>query len=57
MGSESKQKYDDTLFDRSEWTATKLIRDLKDKAYRQLGTSGTGNHFVEWGVLEVLAAG
>jgi tRNA-splicing ligase RtcB len=31
-----------------------LIRDLKDKAYRQLGTSGTGNHFVEWGVLEVL---
>lgn len=55
MGSESKQKYDDTLFDRSEWTATKLIRDLKDKAYRQLGTSGTGNHFVEWGVLEVLA--
>jgi tRNA-splicing ligase RtcB len=54
MGSESKQKYDDTLFDRSEWTATKLIRDLKDKAYRQLGTSGTGNHFVEWGVLEVL---
>ncbi|MBB6003671.1 RtcB family protein [Arcicella rosea] len=55
MGTESGKKFDDSLFDRSEWGAIKIIRDLKDKAYRQLGTSGTGNHFVEWGILEILA--
>lgn len=53
IGSESRKKFDDTLFERPEWTATKPIRELRDKAYRQLGTSGTGNHFVEWGELEV----
>jgi tRNA-splicing ligase RtcB len=53
MGSESKKHHDDTLFDRPEWDATKQIRGLKDKAYRQLGTSGTGNHFVEWGELTI----
>ncbi len=55
MGAESGRKFDSTLFDRPEWTATKVVRELKDKAYRQLGTSGTGNHFVEWGMLEILA--
>lgn len=55
IGCESNRRFDDSLFDRPEWRATKPIRDLRDKAYRQLGTSGTGNHFVEWGELEVLA--
>ncbi|RFZ90750.1 RtcB family protein [Mucilaginibacter conchicola] len=53
MGSESKAHHDTTLFDRADWGATKQIRALKDKAYRQLGTSGTGNHFVEWGELAI----
>lgn len=53
VGSESKAHHDDTLFDRPEWSANKQIRALKDRAYRQLGTSGTGNHFVEWGELTV----
>jgi tRNA-splicing ligase RtcB (3'-phosphate/5'-hydroxy nucleic acid ligase) len=56
IGSESGKKFDDTLFDRPEWNSLKIIKDLRDKAYRQLGTSGTGNHFVEWGILEVMAA-
>jgi tRNA-splicing ligase RtcB len=56
IGSESGKKFDDTLFDRPEWNSLKIIKDLRDKAYRQLGTSGTGNHFVEWGVLEVTSA-
>lgn len=46
----------DDLFDKSEWKATKLIKDLRAKAIAQVGTSGTGNHFVEWGILEVDAA-
>lgn len=53
IGGETAHKMDESVMDKAEWTATKVIRDLKDKAYRQLGTSGTGNHFVEWGLLEV----
>jgi tRNA-splicing ligase RtcB len=30
-----------------------LLRRLKQTAHDQLGTSGTGNHFVEWGVFEL----
>jgi tRNA-splicing ligase RtcB len=29
------------------------LRALRDKAWEQLGTSGSGNHFVEWGVLSL----
>ncbi len=45
----------DDVFDRPEWSATKIIRELKSKAQFQIGTSGTGNHFVEWGTLTILA--
>ncbi|MDA8021019.1 MAG: RtcB family protein [Thermoanaerobaculia bacterium] len=34
-----------------DWSFTPLVRELKDKAWAQLGTSGSGNHFVEFGVL------
>lgn len=53
LGSTTKEHHDTSLFDRPEWSATKAIRDLKDRAYHQLGTSGTGNHFAEWGILSV----
>lgn len=55
IGASTRRKFSEELFDRPEWEATKVIRDLKYKAYEQLGTSGTGNHFVEWGSLEVRA--
>jgi tRNA-splicing ligase RtcB len=53
VGATTKNHFDSSLFDREEWKATKLIRSLKDKAYAQLGTSGSGNHFVEWGSFTV----
>jgi tRNA-splicing ligase RtcB len=34
-----------------DWTVTRVTREFKDKAWAQLGTSGSGNHFVEFGVL------
>ncbi len=37
------------VLDDSDWKATPLLRSLQEKARRQLGTSGSGNHFVEWG--------
>jgi tRNA-splicing ligase RtcB len=41
------------VLDDDSWTATRLLRTLKDAAYSQLGTSGSGNHFVEWGVFDL----
>jgi tRNA-splicing ligase RtcB (3'-phosphate/5'-hydroxy nucleic acid ligase) len=35
------------------WKETRLLRGLRDIAALQLGTSGSGNHFVEWGVVEI----
>ncbi|MFZ4812993.1 MAG: RtcB family protein [Phototrophicaceae bacterium] len=42
------------VMDDPDWEATRQLAALKDKAYAQLGTSGSGNHFVEWGELEIL---
>jgi len=53
MGCTTKSYFDSSLFDSKTWGETKVIRSLKDKAYAQLGTSGTGNHFVEWGELTI----
>lgn len=35
----------------ADWTITRVTREKKDVAWKQLGTSGSGNHFVEWGTL------
>ena len=34
-----------------DWSITKITREKKDTAAQQIGTSGSGNHFVEWGFL------
>lgn len=39
-----------------DWQVSPVTARYKDKARSQLGTSGSGNHFVEFGVLEVPAA-
>lgn len=36
-----------------DWSVSPVTQRLKDKAWAQLGTSGSGNHFVEFGVLTV----
>ena len=41
------------VLDAPDWNATPRLRELKDKAAAQLGTSGSGNHFVDAGVLHV----
>jgi tRNA-splicing ligase RtcB (3'-phosphate/5'-hydroxy nucleic acid ligase) len=42
------------VLDDPAWEATPFLRGLKDTARAQLGTSGSGNHFVEFGVFEAL---
>jgi tRNA-splicing ligase RtcB len=39
-----------------DWNVTPVTAQLKDKAWSQLGTSGSGNHFVEFGTLTVMHA-
>jgi tRNA-splicing ligase RtcB len=36
-----------------DWSVSSVTAGLKDRAWSQLGTSGSGNHFVEFGVLTV----
>lgn len=36
-----------------DWSASPITKKAKDKAWSQLGSSGGGNHFVEFGELEV----
>lgn len=42
------------VLERDEFNQIPLLKSLIDKAHSQLGTSGGGNHFVEFGLLEVL---
>ncbi|NQX93164.1 MAG: RtcB family protein [Flavobacteriales bacterium] len=46
-------KHDHEIFSRSEFNQIQILKNLKGKAYRQLGTSGGGNHFVEFGVVTI----
>lgn len=46
-------KQDHAIFSRSEFKDIPFLKSLLDKAYKQLGTSGGGNHFVEFGVVEL----
>jgi tRNA-splicing ligase RtcB (3'-phosphate/5'-hydroxy nucleic acid ligase) len=41
------------ILDREEFQATELLKRLHGKAWFQLGTSGTGNHFVEFGTVQL----
>ncbi len=34
----------------ADWSVSPVTKKLRDKAWSQLGTSGSGNHFVEFGV-------
>jgi len=51
--SRSDQR-DHPLLDDPRWRELPILRRQYDKAVRQLGTSGTSNHFAEWAALEVL---
>lgn len=51
-GFQGQYKADHAVLDRQEFNMTPFIKQLHDKAYSQLGSSGGGNHFVEWGIIE-----
>ena len=48
-----KTKADHEIFERSIFNEISILKSLKTKAYQQLGTSGGGNHFVEFGIVKL----
>lgn len=46
-------KVDHEVFYRNEFKEIPMVKQLLDKAYKQLGTSGGGNHFVEFGIVKL----
>jgi len=51
-GYHGRYKSSHDVLDRKEFSLTPFIKNLQDKAWSQLGTSGGGNHFVEFGIIE-----
>ncbi len=52
--SESQRPSDHAVMD-EDWAVTAVTRKVRDRAWQQLGTSGSGNHFVEWGLVDLPA--
>jgi tRNA-splicing ligase RtcB (3'-phosphate/5'-hydroxy nucleic acid ligase) len=52
-GKEFKKFTEHEVLERKEFYETGLLRGLQTKAAVQLGSSGSGNHFVEFGVVEI----
>ena len=52
VGAEFKSRRDHPVMER-DWSVSPITQRERDKAWAQLGTSGSGNHFVEFGVFRV----
>jgi tRNA-splicing ligase RtcB (3'-phosphate/5'-hydroxy nucleic acid ligase) len=55
MGASFKARRKHDVMDR-DWKISPVTARMKDRAWEQLGTSGSGNHFVEFGELTVADA-
>ncbi len=49
IGANFKQRREHEVMD-ADWSVSAVTQQNKDKAWSQLGTSGSGNHFVEFGL-------
>ncbi|MEJ1237278.1 RtcB family protein [Chryseolinea sp. T2] len=57
FGRESfKKPTDHEIFERREFSELGIVREMKDRAWQQIGSSGGGNHFVEFGVVEITSS-
>jgi tRNA-splicing ligase RtcB (3'-phosphate/5'-hydroxy nucleic acid ligase) len=52
IGCTFKQRREHEVMD-EDWTVSPVTQRMRDKAWSQLGTSGSGNHFVEFGAFTV----
>ena len=47
VGRKNKEKIEHEIFDEPLWNEIPILKDLLDKAKEQLGTVGSGNHYVD----------
>lgn len=47
-GQEFRRPHDHPVMDREKWQISDVVRGVRDRAAGQLGTSGSGNHFVSF---------
>lgn len=52
VGASFKEKREHEVMD-ADWSVSPVTQRNRDKAWGQLGTSGSGNHFVEFGVFKI----
>lgn len=50
-GFKGKDRAYHKVLESKDFEMNAFVRGLKDKAFAQLGSSGGGNHFVEWGII------
>jgi tRNA-splicing ligase RtcB len=48
-----KRPMDDEVLDRKLFDEITVLKNLKDRAAMQIGSSGSGNHFVEFGLIDL----
>jgi len=46
------ERADHEVLESEDFNSTPFLKNLHGKAWAQLGTSGGGNHFVEWGIID-----
>lgn len=51
-GFHGQYKSDHAVLESADFQTNALTKSLRDKAWSQLGSSGGGNHFVEFGIIE-----
>ena len=51
-GFRGQYRFDHEVLENQLFNENPLLQNLKDKAWTQLGSSGGGNHFVEFGIIE-----
>lgn len=51
-GFRGQYRFDHGVLENQLFNENPLLKNLKDKAWSQLGSSGGGNHFVEFGIIE-----
>ncbi len=51
-GFHGQYKTDHVVLENKVFNENPFVKNLKDKAWSQLGSSGGGNHFVEFGIME-----
>lgn len=55
-GKEFKKSADHEVLERKEFDELAILKGLQNRAARQLGSSGSGNHFVEFGIVDISEA-